>query len=284
VKNYESIEDQFEEAWNSPYSVISNKEIERSWKKFPVYLRLKEKRGYVKAGLAAVAVMILLFTSYFFLEIYNPIITVVNFSQVEKEVRLSDGSLVLLKKDSEIRYNENFRNSRGVELKGEAFFKVEKDSMRVFKVVTGSTTTKVLGTSFSVIEREEGEIVEIFLYTGRVMVSVKGKAESWGLIPGESFVYSEGKAYVEKFDTNLSFESGNQFIDINNLEIEELFKFLEKRFDYEFDKNHYTKNKRVTLRVNKKDSLEQILKLLSIINNTTYEINQEKREIQVFSK
>ena len=82
----------------------------------------------------------------------------------------------------------------------------------------------------------------------------------------------------------MSFESGNQFIEINNLEIEELFKFLEKRFDYEFDKNHYTKNKRVTLRINKKDSLEQILKLLSIINNTTYEINQEKREIQVFSK
>jgi hypothetical protein len=284
VKNYESIEDQFKEAWNSPYSIISNKEIEGSWKKFPVYLKLKEKRGYAKAGLAAVALMILLFTSYFFLEIYNPIITVVNLSQVDREIRLSDGSLVLLKKDSEIRYNENFRNSRGVELKGEAFFKVVKDSMRVFKVITGSTTTNVLGTSFSIVEKEASNAVEISLYTGRVLVSVKGKAESWGLIPGESFVYREGKAYVEKFDTNLSFESGNRFVDINNLEIEELFKFLEKRFNYEFDKNHYTKNKWVTLRINKKDTLEQILKLLSIINNTTYEINQEKREIQVFSK
>jgi len=284
VKNYESIEDQFKEAWNSSYPIISNKEIGRSWKKFPVKIKLKEKRDYAKAGLAAVALMVLLLTSYFFLEIYNPIITVVNFSQIDKEVRLPDGSLVLLKKDSEIRYNENFRNSRGVELKGEAFFKVVKDSLKVFKVVTGSTTTKVLGTSFSVVEKEGSKAVEIFLYTGRVMVSVKGKAESWGLIPGESFVYSEGKTYVEKFDTNLSFESGNQFIDINNLGIEELFKFLEKRFDYEFDKNYYTKNKRVTLRINKKDTLKQILKLLSIINNTTYEISQEKKEIQVFSK
>jgi hypothetical protein len=282
VKNYDSIEDEFKDAWNSPYSIISNKVIGESWKKFPVHLKLKKKRSYVKTGLA-VALMILLFTSYFFIEIYNPIITVVNSSQIDREVRLSDGSLVLLKKDSQIRYNENFRNSRGVELKGEAFFKIVKDSMSVFKVVTGSTTIKVLGTSFYVIEKEGSKAVGIFLYTGRVMVSVKSKAESWGLIPGESFVYSGGKATIEKFDTNLSFESGNQFIDINNLELEELFKFLKKRFDYDIDKN-YSKNKRVTLRINKKDTLEQILKLLSIINNINYEINQETKEIQVLNK
>jgi hypothetical protein len=33
VKNHESIEDQFKEAWNSPYSIISNKVIGKSWKK-----------------------------------------------------------------------------------------------------------------------------------------------------------------------------------------------------------------------------------------------------------
>jgi hypothetical protein len=281
VKNCEFSEKKFQEAWNATYSTVPDEEVERSRKNFRNRLKSRTKRGYVKVRLAA-ALMILLFTSYFFIEIYNPIITVVNSSQIDREVKLSDGSLVLLKKDSEIRYKEHFRNSRGVELKGEAFFKVAKDSLKVFKVVTGSTTTKVLGTSFSIVEKEED--VEIFLYTGRVIVSVKSKAESWGLIPGESFVYSGGKAYIKKFDNNLSFESGNQFIDINNLELEELFKFLKKRFDYDIDKNYYTKNKSVTLRINKKDNLEQILKLLSIINNTTYEINQETKKIQVFNK
>ena len=281
MKNCEFSEKKFQEAWNATYSTVPDEEVERSRKNFRNRLKSRTKRGYVKVRLAA-ALMILLFTSYFFIEIYNPIITVVNSSQIDREVKLSDGSLVLLKKDSEIRYKEHFRNSRGVELKGEAFFKVAKDSLKVFKVVTGSTTTKVLGTSFSIVEKEED--VEIFLYTGRVIVSVKSKAESWGLIPGESFVYSGGKAYIKKFDNNLSFESGNQFIDINNLELEELFKFLKKRFDYDIDKNYYTKNKSVTLRINKKDNLEQILKLLSIINNTTYEINQETKKIQVFNK
>lgn len=287
MKSYESVEDEFEEAWNSPYSTITENEVDKSWERFRKNLKSSKGRGYGrnydKAGLTA-AILLLLFTSYFFIEVYNPTITINNFSQIDKEVKLPDGSLVLLKQNSEIRYKERFEDARGVELKGRAFFDVVKDSLKEFHVRTRSTTTKVLGTTFYIVEKEGSGDVEISLYTGRVLVSIKNRADSWGIIPGESLVYIGGKACIKEFDSSLSFESGNEFIDINNIELENLFHFLSKRFDYKFKKNIYTKDKRVTLRINKKDSLEQIIKILTIINHTTYEINPETKEIQVLNK
>ena len=47
----------------------------------------------------------------------------------------------------------------------------------------------------------------------------------------------------------------------------------------EFSEDSYDPGKRVTLRINKDDSLEQILKLLSIINDKTYEIKEKTKEI-----
>lgn len=287
MQNYEFGKDKFEEEWSSTYSPVPIKEVDESWEKFRSRLRFHKNRGngrvYKKIGLVA-AMLLMLFGSYFFLEIYSSTITVENISQVDKQITLPDGSLVLLKKGSEVQYKENFEKARDLKLKGEAFFNVVKDNSKKFKVSTVSTTTTVLGTSFSVVEKEESDDVEIFLYTGKVLISGKCKSGSWALVPGESLKYSQGKGQIKNFDTNLSFESGNKYIDVGNLQLEKLLYFLEQRFGYKFQMNSYTKNKVVTLRINKQDSLEQILKILTVINNTTYEINEDKKEVQIFSK
>ena len=70
MKDYDSIEDEFKEAWNSPYFIISNKVIVESWKKFPVHLKLRKKRSCAKTGLAA-ALMILLLLPISFLKFIN---------------------------------------------------------------------------------------------------------------------------------------------------------------------------------------------------------------------
>lgn len=269
-----------EEIWDFPYPIIPDIKIDASWKQFQEHLKQPSKRNYPKTVLVA-AILLLLFTTYFFLEIHNPTITVNNYTQIEKEVTLPDNSLVILKPGSGIQFKENFRSTRGVDLKGEAFFHIVKDSLKVFEVATKFIAIKVFGTSFSVIEKEGSEDVEVSLYTGRVLIAVKDKVESWTLIPGERFNYTKGQSYINKFDTNLSFEFGNKFIDINNIELDKLLIFLEKRFGYKFKKDDYTKEKRVTLRINENDSLQEILKLLSTINNTNHEMNTETKEIEV---
>ena len=278
VKNYYSdIEKKMESAWKADYDKIPETEIKNSWRKSKDRIesgKTSKRKSFFYRVSGVAALLVVIVAGYFFLEIYNPIIQIANDSPGNKEITLPDGSLVLLKESSEISYNERFLNVRGVELKGEAFFDVVRDSLRVFRVKTNATTTKVLGTSFNVRGKADLKGAKISLYTGKVLISVEGKAESWAIAPGESFNYQNGKTTIEEFDAELSFEAGNEFIDVNNVELERLLKFLENRFNYQFQKNLYTPKKRVTLRINKSDSLEEILNILSIINNTNYELNK----------
>ena len=288
MNNYESdIENKMEASWEADYKEVSKTEVEVSWRAFKKRIskrNWKKKRTLSYKVSGAAAVLAVIFTGYFFLNIYNPNIQVVNNSSLDKEIALPDGSLVLFKPNSEINYKERFENTRGVNLTGEAFFKVVKDSMKVFKVETATTTTTVLGTSFTVSQEHGLKDAKIALYTGKVVVSVKGRVESWAIIPGESFVYEKNKTFIEKFETDLSFETGNEFIDVNNIELDKLLDFLEDRFNCEFQKNPYTKNKRVTLRINRSDSLKQVLNILSIINNTKYAMNPKTKEVQILKK
>ncbi|WP_373059392.1 FecR family protein [Zunongwangia sp. H14] len=285
MKNHDFNEEEFEEAWNAPYSTVSENDIADSWKSFRSKIstgRKADRKNYAKA--AAAALIILLFISYFFLEIHNPIITIENFAAADKEVVLPDGSLVLLKKDSEISFKKNFTNSREVELKGEAFFNVITDSVKEFKVNTKFTTTIALGTSFLVNEKPGLKNIEVTLFSGRILVSVDGLEKSWALIKGEKFIYENERALIRRFNTTLHFDDNVSYKDLNNIELEKLFEWLEKRFGYEFLTNDYTQEKRVTLRINKEDSLKDILNLLSIINNLNYEVNKETKKIEIYSK
>ncbi|MEH6407335.1 MAG: FecR family protein [Leeuwenhoekiella sp.] len=284
MDNYENdIDHILEKAWRSSYDSITEEQVNKSWTNLEKHIDRRTSRIFYRLSLAA-AILMLLFSTYYFFEIYNPIITVNNYAMIDKEVNLPDGSLVLLKNGSEIRYNESFSESRGVELEGEAFFNVVKDSLKEFQVKTNHTITRVLGTSFLVNEKAGLGETEVSLYSGKVIVNVNGVTnKAWSIIPGESFIYNkEGEAFVTRFNTVLSFESGNLFTDINEIKLENLFDFLSERFDYKFAKNEFTKDKLVTLRINKSDSLTEILKLLSIINHTKYEIDQTTREVNVF--
>ncbi len=287
MKNKENdIEYVLEKAWKAPYQHMSKDIIDESWDDFERNTLHHRPRRILYGVSLAAAILILLFSTYYFAEIYNPTILVNNYGMTDKEVNLPDGSLVLLKVGSELRYKENFDKERGVELEGEAFFNIVKDSLKEFSVKTKYTNTRVLGTSFLVNEKKDRNKTEVFLYSGSVSVDIKGiKNKSWAIIPGESFVYtSEGQTFISKFSTGLSFEAGNEFIDLNEIELEKLFKFLQNRFDYKFIKSTYTQNKLVTLRINKTDSLTEILKLLSIINNSNYEIDEPTKEVKVFNK
>lgn len=286
MRNREFNNKDFENLWSLPHKKLSENLIEKSWRNFQKNNILKSTKAsykdFFKVGFAA-ALLLSLFSTYYYLEVYNPTIIINNYGFNDKEINLPDGSMVLLKEGGEISFKEHFDMSRGVELKGEAFFNIVKDSLREFNVVSGSIVTKVLGTKFSITENGEND-VKISLYTGRLMVSVKGQAESLGLIPGESLSYRKGKTEIKKFDAILSFDLRNTFIDVNNMKLEQLINFLRKRFNYEFESSSYDNNERVTLRINKEDSLDEILNILSIINNMNYEIDEKNRKVEVLRK
>tara|TARA_R110002020_G_scaffold37072_1_gene111738 strand:+ start:10335 stop:11195 length:861 start_codon:yes stop_codon:yes gene_type:complete len=286
VKKKEFDNPDFDYLWNLPHKDLPADRIDESWKRFrKVNLATAEKKrrsNYLRAGLVA-AMLLVLCSTYYYTAIYNHTIKIDNYGITDKEIRLPDGSTVLLKNGGQISFKEHFESSRRVELEGSAFFNIVKDSSREFRVISGSTVTKVLGTKFLVWDNGDRD-VEISLYTGRVLVSVENRAESWGLIPGESLSYRNGKTHIRKFNTGLTFDLGNTFMDLDNIELGELLGFLGKRFNYEFDGPPHILDTQVTLRINKGDTLPEILNLLSIINNMEYEINRESRTVVILRK
>lgn len=68
-----------------------------------------------------------------------------------KTLPLSDGSIIYLNADSKVTYPSSFsRSERKVVLEGEAYFSINKDASRPFRIVTGGTVTEVTGTEFNI--------------------------------------------------------------------------------------------------------------------------------------
>ncbi|GAB2605736.1 FecR family protein [Spirosoma areae] len=94
-----------------------------------------------------------------------------NTTLTEQSVKLKDGTLVWLKPNSSILYDKSFNlTKRTVYLKGEAFFKVHRDTNRPFIVHAGTLVTEVLGTSFRIKPRLTTGEIEVAVTTGRVSV------------------------------------------------------------------------------------------------------------------
>jgi len=101
------------------------------------------------------------------------------------QLSLPDGSKVWLNNASSLRYPVAFTGkTREVELQGEAYFEVAKNSTQPFKVKVGGVTVNVLGTSFNIAAYSNENMIRTTLLTGGVGVS-RGLSEAVVLKPGE---------------------------------------------------------------------------------------------------
>lgn len=115
------------------------------------------------------------------------------------QLTLPDGTRVWLNSVSELNFPAEFdAEERLVKLKGEAFFEVEKDPSRPFKVLAGGTVTTALGTSFN-INTKASSGVNVSLHTGRVKVEAPLIVEGVFLDPGRELQYD---AHQERVTVN----------------------------------------------------------------------------------
>ena len=122
----------------------------------------------------------------------------------EYRVVLADGTRVWVNSESELAFPLRFGDrERVVEIKGEAYFEVAKDSARPFLVKTPRTTVRVLGTSFNVCGYEGDTQEQTTLVSGAVEVDWQGK--HYRLEPGEQLEVEPGgkEAEIRKVKTNL---------------------------------------------------------------------------------
>lgn len=151
----------------------------------------------------AAAAVIILFSIYFFPDNYLPfkktqsgmdLSASVFFSgaALRKTIIMTDGTVITLNKNSEVRLIENFNPAkRELWLKGEAFFEVKHDARHPFTVHTSLNDIKVLGTSFNVKACAQSPVIETSLIQGSIQVKSKIYPGYTVLLkPGQKLLYN----------------------------------------------------------------------------------------------
>lgn len=141
------------------------------------------------------------------------------------KIILPDGTVVRLNGSSRLIYNNAFNNNvREVELEGEAYFDVTKDSNRPFIVHTSNIDIKVLGTLFNVKSYEEDQTIEATLLRGSIEVYNKDDplAPKVILKPNEKLVFLKVHDEKTELQKGIDANSSRKMIPDENISISNL--------------------------------------------------------------
>ena len=192
---------------------------------------------------------------------------------------LKDGSMIYLSSNTKLLYPKKMnQKTRTVTLlNGEAFFKIQKDSLRPFIVNLNESKITVLGTSFNI--RNNPRNVDISVSTGRVSFETHYGNETKFLTAGM------GLSYNVSSNTILSFSTTNQnntywlnkelnFVDASLVEV---FKALENCYNIKFKIAKQIKTKQKFNAEFKNSGLNEVLEVIK----ATYPIHFKKTEDKI---
>ena len=145
------------------------------------------------------------------------------------KMQLSDGTLVWLNADSEIKFPNRFdKKERTVSVKGELFFDVAKDKEHPFIVETPNGKISVLGTAFNVYCYQD-EVPVTTLVRGKIAYSL-GK-ESVILNSGQQCRVENNKLSVKNVDTYEYVSWIDEVIVFKDKTLNEIMNTLSRLYD-----------------------------------------------------
>ena len=198
-------------------------------------------------------------------EIYAPMGSRVAFN-------LPDGTTGWLNSGSKLTYSLPFSENRKVALEGEAWFDVFHNEKRPFEISAGRSKIKVLGTSFNVSAYNEEKYVEVVLQNGKVAFSGNIKSDEVILKPSERLVLQDNKLEVNSVDPSKYKGWTDGKLIFRGDDMAEVARRIERWYDVKVeiaDRDLVHFSFRATF---KDDSLEEVLKLLSMTSPIDYKI------------
>ncbi|HEX9510176.1 MAG TPA: FecR domain-containing protein [Puia sp.] len=194
-------------------------------------------------------------------------------------ITLSDGSKVLLHKDAHIYYDSVFTGqTREVTLSGEAYFDIRHDA-RPFIVHTGNIKTTVLGTAFNINEHDAAIVITVT----KGKVRVENGAGDFGILRGNEQITVDrvhNKLKKTQVDAGEVIAWKKPYLLFNDANMKDAVLELEQRFHVTITlTNPALENCNVTATFTGGEPLEQIIKVLSKINNMDYRMNGNHIEL-----
>ncbi len=188
------------------------------------------------------------------------------------KIKLSDGTMVWLNAGSSLRFPIQFHEKlifREVELVGEAFFQVAKNTEQPFLVKTSGVVVKVLGTAFNISSYGDEENIKTTLVEGSVNITDKSNKSNQTIIkPNQQCVFAKASGkltnkvvdvekYIAWIDNRLLFE---------NDPFHEIIKKIERSYNVEITCENFALN---NTRFTGEFDIEDVNEVLATFNAST---------------
>ncbi len=194
----------------------------------------------------------------------------------EYKLTLMDGTRIWLNSNSKLRFPSEFGSGiRKVELKGEAFFEVAKDSVHPFVVNANKAQVKVLGTSFNVNAYSDLNEIVTTLVEGKVEVSDTLFGNKVKLLPNEQYRFnkSNGKTLKQVVDTEIYTAWKDGRFVFENESLEDIMIRLSRWYNVEVSfLNESVKELRFSGDLTRYDNIDQILELIEVTQKVKFTI------------
>ncbi len=195
------------------------------------------------------------------------------------QLTLGDGTKVTLNDTSVLRYPSAFTGpERVVELSGEAYFEVAKDTERPFKVkLKHGSEVLVLGTHFNINAYDDEPGATTTLLEGKIKITTAGK-KSLVLKPGQqaSIDKNEKLALANKPNINqaIAWETGS--FDFEDQEFNAVMRQLARWYNVEVVYRQPIPNKRLYGSIRRNEPITKILSAIQNIMSFQYKIEDGK--------
>jgi len=147
------------------------------------------------------------------------------------QLLLPDGTQVWLNAASSLKFPAAFsRDERRVELTGEAYFEVAKETSRPFRVVSGNQAIEVLGTHFNVNAYQDDNDIRTTLLEGSVKVSQTDASLSKILKPGQQAVVKEN-IVISTVDAKQAIAWKNGYFIFSHENIKNIMQKISRWYD-----------------------------------------------------
>lgn len=194
------------------------------------------------------------------------------------QVFLADGTRIWINSQSKVVIPSRFASDeRVVQLNGEAYFEVAKDTRRPFRVEVKGQRLAVLGTSFNIRAYFNHKEIQTTLLTGKVQLFTANQEAI--LNPGEQSIYNQETQQLGISLVNpvhfCSWKDGR--FEFQNEDLVEVFKVVERWYDVEIKYNEKDfKGMHFSGVIKRNKDVQHFLNLLNHTIPIRYQTNLDK--------
>ena len=182
------------------------------------------------------------------------------------KIILPDGSSLWINSGSCISYGSDFTTNRKLNVQGEVYLDVQKDSIHPFVVRTNHLEVRVLGTAFNVTDYAKDSETSVVLVRGSVDVKVDNKDKK-RLVPNQRLSAGNGEISVNEVDVYSYICWKDDIMNFDGQKLSSILKSLSRYYKIEIIGNLGDEKCFGSLDLN--STLDEVLESISITTPLT---------------